>query len=62
MYRKYEETHYQRAYETDTVCALLGQAGLELVALYDAFTGRPVREDSERILVVARECGKALSM
>lgn len=61
LYRKYEETHYQRAYETDTVCALLGQAGLELVALYDAFTGRPVREDSERILVVARECGKALS-
>ena len=58
LYRKYEETHYQRAYETDTVCALLGQAGLELVALYDAFTGRPVREDSERILVVARECGK----
>lgn len=29
LYRKYEETHYQRAYELDTIRSLLQQAGLE---------------------------------
>jgi len=26
--------------------------------MYDAFTREPVRENSERIYVIARECGK----
>ncbi len=34
------------------------EAGLELVAMYDAFTKEPPREDSERVYVVARERGK----
>ena len=34
------------------------EAGLELLAMYDAFTRQPVREDSERIYVIAREQGK----
>lgn len=58
LYRKYEETHYQRAYELETVKALLTEAGMEFVAAYDAFTREPVREDSERIYVIAREHGK----
>lgn len=33
-------------------------AGMEFVAAYDAFTRQPPREDSERIYVIARECGK----
>ena len=53
-YGKYEETHYQRAYELETVKHLLEQAGLEFVAAYDAFTREPVKEDSERIYVIAR--------
>lgn len=58
LYRRYEETHYQRAYELDTVKRLLAGAGLEFVAAYDAFSGEPVRPDSERICVIARECQK----
>lgn len=58
LYRKYEETHYQRAYELDTVKKLLEQAGMEFVAAYDAFSKEPVKEDSERIYVIAREHGK----
>lgn len=58
LYRKYEETHYQRAYELDTVKKLLKQAGMEFVAAYDAFSKEPVKEDSERIYVIAREHGK----
>lgn len=60
LYRKYEETHFQRAYELDTIKQLLMEAGMEFVAAYDAFTREPVREDSERIYVIAREHGKTL--
>ena len=58
LYRKYEETHYQRVYDLDTVKCLLKEAGMEFVAAYDAFTKEPVREDSERIYIIAREHGK----
>lgn len=58
LYRKYQETHYQRAYSLETVKKLLEKSGLEFVNAYDAFTRDPVREDSERIYVVARESGK----
>lgn len=58
LYRKYEETHYQRVYDLDTVKSLLEEAGLEFVAAYDAFTREPVKADSERIYIIAREQGK----
>ena len=58
LYRKYEETHYQRVYELGTVRRLLEEAGMEFVAAYDAFTKEPVKADSERIYIIARECGK----
>lgn len=58
LYRKYEETHFQRAYELDIIKQLLMEAGMEFVAAYDAFTREPVRADSERIYVIAREHGK----
>lgn len=53
LYRKYEELHYQRAYELQQVKCLLEQAGLEFLAAYDAFTHEPVRADSERIYIIA---------
>ena len=58
LYRKYEETHFQRVYDLEVVKALLKEAGMEFVAAYDAFTREPVREDSERIYIIAREHGK----
>ncbi len=57
-YRKYEETHYQRAYGLSTIRRLLEEAGMEFVAAYDACSRSPVRSDSERIHVIAREHGK----
>lgn len=57
-YRKYEETHYQRAYSLETVRQAIDEAGMEFMAAYDAFTKEPPREDSERVYVVAREKGK----
>ena len=53
-YRRFEEVHYQRASDLKTIDRLLADAGMELTAAYDAFTKEPVRDDSERIYVVAR--------
>ena len=51
LYRKYQETHYQRAYSLEEVQkALISEAGMEFVAAYDAFTKNPPRKDSERDL------------
>ncbi len=58
FYSRYEETHFQKAYTDQEIIRALKKAGMEPVAMYDAFTREPVREDSQRIYVIARECGK----
>ena len=58
LYRKYQETHYQKAYSLDEVKAAVKEAGMELAAIYDAFTRNAPSENSERIYVIARERGK----
>lgn len=55
MYRKYQETHFQRAYELAEMKKLVEQAGLEFITAYDAFTRKEPTDTSERICVVARE-------
>lgn len=60
LYRKYQETHYQKAYDLETIKGLIKEAGLEFVTAYDAFTKNKPHEQSERIYVVARECGKSV--
>lgn len=55
LYEKYEETHYQKAYEISEVCHLLEEAGLQLEAVYNAFTTEKPGSDSERVYFVARE-------
>lgn len=54
LYRKYEETHYQRAYDLDTVKRLIKEAGLEFITAYDAFTHTPVTPDTERMYIIAQ--------
>lgn len=60
LYRKYQETHFQKAYELETIQGLIEQSGLEYITAYDAFTKNAPQENSERIYVVARECGKTV--
>lgn len=55
LYRKFEETHYQRAYSLEEIKAAIAAGGMEFVACYDAFTHNPPTDDSERIYVLARE-------
>ena len=58
-YDRYEEFHYQRAYELEEIRRLIEASGLRWEGAYDAFTMEPVREDSERIYIIAREQGKS---
>ena len=58
LYRKYQETHFQKAYDLETVRKIVEESGLEYITAYDAFTRSEPKEQSERIYVVAREKGK----
>ena len=53
-----EEVHYQRAYSLEKIKELIGKAGMELLAVYDAYTLEPPKEDSGRLTFVVREHGK----
>jgi SAM-dependent methyltransferase len=57
-YDKFSETHYQRAYSLEEVKSALAEAGLEFVTAYEAFTHEDVKEENERIYVIAREISK----
>ncbi len=54
-YQKYEEEHYQRAYELNQVIELLEKAGLSFVKACDAMTHQPLSSDSERQVIIARK-------
>ncbi|MCR5373945.1 MAG: class I SAM-dependent methyltransferase [Lachnospiraceae bacterium] len=58
LYRKYEEVHYQKAYDTDTIIELIERSGLKLLAVYDAYTKDAVKDDSERVIYIAQEIHK----
>ena len=58
LYRKYQETHLQKAYDLETMKRLIEESGLEYITAYDAFTRNAPTETSERVYVVARERGK----
>ena len=62
LYRKYEELHCQRGYSLEKIRALLEEAGLEFLDVFEAFTDRKPGEKSERIYFAAREKGKSRNM
>ena len=55
---KYREILGQQTLEA--MKRIIERAGLEFVTAYDAFTDRRPDEKSERIYVIARECGKVV--
>ncbi len=58
LFRRFEETHYQRGYTPQQMKDFLAKAGLEFVSMADSDTGGDVTPESERIYMIARECGK----
>ncbi len=54
-YRKYEETHYRKAFSLDRIAELIEKAGMELVAVYDMLTEKKPKKNCERAYFIARE-------
>lgn len=54
LYARYEEFHYQRAYELEKVEELIKASGLELLAVCGEGTKEPPKADCERAYFVAR--------
>lgn len=52
---RFDEEHYQRGYEIEEIKALLEAAGLELTAIYDAFTREAPKKESERLYFVVKK-------
>ena len=57
-YRRFVETHYQRAWTLDEVKALLNESGLELLAVFGEDGKNPLEDMDGRMYFVARECMK----
>lgn len=58
LYEKYEEVHYQKAYEIDEIKELIAKAGMEFLDVFDAYSGKGPNLESDRILFLAKEKGK----
>lgn len=54
LYERMEEAHYQRAYLPERLKSLLAEAGLTLVDSFDEDMETPIRENSERIYLIAK--------
>lgn len=54
-FRRFQEVHYQRGYRLSQMKELLERAGLEFLEALDADTHGEVKQESERIYVVARK-------
>ncbi len=57
FFRRFQETHYQRGYRPEQMKALVREAGLCLIASFDADTQKEVTAESERVLMVCRQSG-----
>lgn len=53
-YRRFEETHMQRAHTREEIARWLSESGFALCGVYDAFTWKEPETDSERIQWIAR--------
>lgn len=57
-FRRFTETHLQRGYTVEQMRGLVERAGMGIIEILDADTGRGVTPESERVYVIAREQGK----
>lgn len=53
MYERFSESHFEKAYNMNTVINLLKEAGFSKVESFDSFNKRPVHEKSLRISFLA---------
>lgn len=58
IYKRFEERHVQRAYTFDEIVSAINSSNMQLEKYLDADTYGDLRENTERILFIAREKGK----
>ncbi len=58
LFRRFQETHYQRGYTVETMQCLVEAAGMQIVEILDADTHEAVTEHSERVYIIAKEVQK----
>ena len=54
-YVRFEETHFQKAYELSRVLELLGEAGLKAEQIFDSDTGEAVTAETGKFCIAARK-------
>ena len=59
-YDRFEEFHYERAYDIEIIKKLIIESGMEFLSVYDAYTFNLPNENSERLFFVVRENMKKL--
>ena len=57
-YTRFQEIHQERMYQLELITKLLEQAGMAVEGTFDGYTFNPIRPDSDRITIIAREQGK----
>ena len=58
LYERFFETHREKAWETETVRAILEEAGMRYMGALEAYTDAPASDGSDRVLICAAEQGK----
>lgn len=58
LFRRFEETHYQKGYTAEEMKRFLKEAGLKFVSMSDSDTGGEVTDRTERICMIAKEVMK----
>ena len=58
LFRRFQETHYQRGYTVSQMIEMVEAAGMEVLLVRDSDTDGDVTEESQRVYLVAREAGK----
>ncbi|KMT22672.1 class I SAM-dependent DNA methyltransferase [Clostridium cylindrosporum] len=55
IYKRFDEVHYQRAYDTNYIKKLLYEAGFKSVNTYNDYENKPSDEKSLRVVFVAKK-------
>lgn len=55
LFRRFTETHFQKAFSQEKILELLRQAGLQPVSVSSGYSDLPAGPESERLLFIAQE-------
>ena len=55
VFRQFRETHYQKGYTVDEMKDIVKNSGLKIDKVYDAFTHKDAKADSERIYIICKK-------